>query len=329
MTSLGAESPRLTPSEAFGALGNEMRMEILQTLGEANEPLSFSTLRKRLGRPASNQFNYHLDKLVGHFVRQTDDGYELQVAGERVIGAVLSGVVTESPTVEPTELDERCYHCGTPIWIDYRDQKVAIYCPGCPGNYEPSEDVLVERLGDEELAAKLGVKEIYPFPPALVSGRSPAEIHLASVRWFHLDMLSWGVDVCPRCSATLDSSVEICETHAATDGPCAECGNLQAVIDTTTCTNCNFSLEGLFSYRLFSHTSMLDFITDHGLNPIAPTSPETFWGYFTPYDEKIVSADPFEARFTFTIDEDAITLTVDDDLSVVNVTRHDAGESIC
>lgn len=34
------------------------------------------------------------------------------------------------------------------------------------------------------------------------------------------------------------------------------------------------------------------------------------------------------ATGSFTFDEDAITLTVDDDLSVVTVMRHDAGESV-
>ncbi|MDY6764216.1 MAG: hypothetical protein SV377_00765 [Halobacteria archaeon] len=89
----------------------------------------------------------------------------------------------------------------------------------------------------------------------------------------------------------------------------------------TTCTNCNYSKSGLFSYRLFCDRAMLDFITDHGLNPVAPTSPEAFWGYFTPYNEEITSTDPFEARFTFTIDGDSITLTVNDDLDVVDVER--------
>jgi hypothetical protein len=316
----------LSPDEAFSVLGHETRLKIVQALGEADGPLHFTGLRERVGFEQGRQFNYHLEKLVGHFIRKSDAGYELTQHGSHLYQVVLSGALTRSPTVEPTELDERCYHCDSPIWIDYHNQQAAIYCAGCRGNFEPTEGVLVERLGDEGLATKLGVKAIDPFPPALVSGRSPAEIHLASVAWFHLDMLSWGVGMCPRCSATLDVSVEVCETHAATDGPCAECGNLQAVIDTSTCTNCNFSLGGMFSYRLFSHTSMLDFITDHGLNPIAPTSPETFWGHFTPYEEEVLSTDPFEARFTFTVDSDAITLTVDDDLVVVDTMRHDISE---
>lgn len=328
MTNTGDEmtSP-LTPSEAFSVLGNETRLEILQTLGEADEPLPFTALRKRLGNPVSSQYNYHLDRLVGHFIRQSDGCYELTSMGERVIEAILAGSVTESPTVEPTELDERCYHCGTPIWIDYKDQTAFIYCNGCSGNYQISDDVLVDRLGSEERAAEFAVKTSNCFPPTLVNGRSASEMRQAGTAWFHLDMFSWGIDLCPRCSAVLDPSVELCETHDATEGVCEKCGNLQATILVTSCTNCHYSKEGLFSYRLFSHTAMLDFITDHGFNPIAPDSPEAFWGYFTPYDEEILSTDPFKARFTFTIERDALTLTVDDDLNVVDTTRHDTSET--
>jgi hypothetical protein len=38
-------------------------------------------------------------------------------------------------------------------------------------------------------------------------------------------------------------------------------------------------------------------------------------------EEDVISVDPFEARFTFTIDGDAITLTVDEDLTVTAVHR--------
>lgn len=314
------------PSEAFSTLGNETRMEILQALGEADEPLSFSTLRKRLGRPASSQFNYHLNKLVGHFVRQTDDGYELRGPGERVIQAVLSGAVTESPTVDPTELDEQCYHCGSRIWTDYQDGRGFIYCPNCSGNYEIPEDILVERLGEDQ-AAEFGVKSTHVFPPALVKGRSASEMRRVEAARFQLDIASWGIDLCPRCCASLEPSVAVCDIHDTSEGLCAECGNLQATMFETSCTNCTYSKSGLFSYRLLSHTAMLDFITDHGLNPVAPEAPEEFWGYFTPYEEDIASVEPFEARFTFTIDQDAITLTVDDDLSVVSVTRYEGTAS--
>jgi hypothetical protein len=92
------DSERLSPDDAFATLGNETRLGILQTLGRAGEDLSFSVLRDRVGVEDSGQFNYHLEQLVGHFVRKTEDGYQLRRAGRRVVEAVLSGAVTDAPT---------------------------------------------------------------------------------------------------------------------------------------------------------------------------------------------------------------------------------------
>ena len=45
------------------------------------------------------------------------------------------------------------------------------------------------------------------------------------------------------------------------------------------------------------------------------------------YDEEVRSVDPFEARFTFTAGDEALTLTVDDDLSVVDAIRRASSET--
>lgn len=71
----GPEDSGLPPDEAFAVLGDESRIDILKSLGEANDQLSFSELYERVDTPDSGQFSYHLDKLLGHFVRKTDDGY--------------------------------------------------------------------------------------------------------------------------------------------------------------------------------------------------------------------------------------------------------------
>ena len=56
------------------------------------------------------------------------------------------------------------------------------------------------------------------------------------------------------------------------------------------------------------------FMTEHGIDPIHP---EAF--HLTGFEETVHSVDPFEGEFTFRVDGDAITLTVDDDLDVVVV----------
>lgn len=72
-------------ANALTALASEHRIEILRVLAEADEPLSFSDLRKSIGMYDTGRFNYHLTELCGRFVRNTNNGYELGHAGERVV----------------------------------------------------------------------------------------------------------------------------------------------------------------------------------------------------------------------------------------------------
>jgi DNA-binding transcriptional ArsR family regulator len=74
-------------TEALGALASEHRIAILRALAAAEEPLPFSRLRERVEMRDTGRFNYHLNELLGRFVRETDGGYELGHAGERVVVA--------------------------------------------------------------------------------------------------------------------------------------------------------------------------------------------------------------------------------------------------
>lgn len=306
----GSDDTTLAPDDAFAVLGNETRMEILQTLGAADSPLPFSELRGRVGMLDSGRFNYHLDELVGHFVDRTEDGYELQRAGERVIEAVLSGAVTETPEIEPTLIDQSCQYCGGPVGVRYRDEQVTVFCTECTGIYGDS-------VGEDD-HGHLGTLFL---PPAGVEGRAAADLHRAAYIWGGLATMAAVSGVCPRCSAAIDESIDICEDHKVIDGVCESCERRYAVHAEFECTNCIYERSGAFGVALLTNTELVAFLTTHGINPVMPSSQSAI-GVVTDYDEEVVSIDPFEARFTFTIDGDALTLTVDDDLSVVDVTRN-------
>lgn len=92
---------------------------------------------------------------------------------------------------------------------------------------------------------------------------------------------------------------------------------------TTDCTNCISTYRGAFVLRLGATTDFLAFLTTHGINPFSPTP--DFRRVAIDYEEDLLSVDPFRANFTFTIDDDARTLTVDDDLNVIDITETDPG----
>lgn len=95
--------------EALELLANEHRLAILRTLADADGPLAFSELRKRIGMRDTGRFNYHLSELQGRFVRQHDGRYELGPAGERLI---LAAADLDAETLGEGAGSGACPVCG-------------------------------------------------------------------------------------------------------------------------------------------------------------------------------------------------------------------------
>lgn len=314
----GDDSTPLSPDGAFSVLGNEIRIQILQTLGEANGSLSFTELRNRIGLRRGGQFNYHLDQLVGHFVSKSEDGYALRRQGSRIVQALLSGAVTEDPRIKPTLLDNDCYHCGAPVLLKYSEH-LAIFCSNCGGNFQLPADLMSNDAA--QFSGVDGYLGGYEIPPAGIKGRSLAELFRAATTWANVENLTASADLCPRCSAKIKLSVLICESHGTTDEICSDCNARQRVQLSRQCQNCPYARLSFISRGLLANTDFLNFITDHGLNPVDSDSPWHLEALLATPTEDIRSIEPFEARFTFTIDDDSITLTVDNNLAVVEATR--------
>lgn len=305
----GGESG-LPPNEAFAVLGHETRIRILRTLGEADGPLSFTELRDRLGIRQGGQFNYHLEKVVGHFVSKMDEGYRLDTAGRRVVEAVLSGAVTESPVVARTRIDWPCELCGAPVEVAYEQERVERYCTECAGTYgEPTRPAQ---------STEHGYLGAFSLPTAGFPGRSPLELQQAAAVWGHLEVLMAIVGVCPRCSARVEYSLRVCEEHDTTDERCDRCDNRHAVWLTLDCPNCIYDLRTAVGGMLVVETELQEFLAARGLNLLSPSSryPGVVWDF----EEEVLGTDPLRARYTFTVDRDAISLTIDEELDVVDVT---------
>lgn len=306
----GGEGTTLAPDDAFAVLANETRMEMLRVLADEGGTLPFSELRSRVGMRDSGQFHYHLDKLTGHFIRKTDDGYDIRMRGRRVIQAVLSGAVTDAPELERTEIDMSCPYCDAPIEVRFTEEQVRAYCTTCTGTF-----------GSEE--GHLGTVFL---PPAGIQGRTPLEILEAALTWGNLEWLAGASGLCPRCSAPIDTSVTVCEDHDTNNGVCDRCNRYHQVRCDSVCTNCIYSFGGAFALQFGTDPDFLSFQIDHDLNPISPEQVSTFMTMTLDYEEEVSSMEPFEARFTFTLDEEALSLTVDDNLNVIDATRHETQE---
>lgn len=317
------DRPTLSPEEAFDVLGSEKRLEILRTLVEAGRPLTFSALLERVSTRDSGQFNYHLDKLKGHFIMKAEDGYVVREEGRRVIQAVLSGAITEHPVLQPTPIDEPCPHCDDRPVVAFHQGRVEQYCHGCTGHYDH------EATSDELIGSRqFGYLGSYSLPPAGLRGRTANEVQQAALTWGTLEYLALASGLCPRCSAALARSADICEGHEATSELCDQCGNRHVVQFQTRCSNCFFEQDGAFALALMANSDVLEFLLTHGINPVKPQSYEEFDAALMDYGEEVRSVDPLDASFTFTVDGDSLTLTVSDEHSVTDATSGDASESL-
>lgn len=271
-------------------------------------------MRQRANGADFSNLHYHLDKLVGHFVRKTDHGYDLYDAGRRVVEAVLSGAVTDTPLIEPTRTTNQCPFCSAPVAVGFQHGRVELTCTECPG--------LVKFAGSQgKRFTEYGTLGFFLFPPAGVHGRSPEGILEAAWTWRHSDFLSDSSGVCSRCSASLEYSVNVCENHDATEGFCEQCGRRYAMEFNIHCRNCNYNPTSIAPGILLANTELLAFLTTRGINPVAPDKFDRAIRVLAHYDEEVVSTRPFKARFTFTADGDSLTLTLDDTLSVIDVTE--------
>lgn len=178
----------IDPAEAFSLLGNATRLEVVTTLRDSSvkTPLPFSRLYDRIDIDDSAQFNYHVQRLVPHFVSKTDDGYELTSAGRRIARAVAAGTYTQSSTLEPFQIDGTCYACGA---------------ASLRASYDEDELFRIECRDCDELI--LGVRA----PPSLVRGRTPEAFVEAFDRWSQSQVTQAVRGLCPDCGGAVEPGV--------------------------------------------------------------------------------------------------------------------------
>lgn len=175
---------RLAPEDAFAVVGHEIRMDVLVALWRAEEPLAYSELQDAVGVEDNGRFNYHLKQLVGHFVGNVDDEYELLYPGHRILDAMRTGAFHESATVDPVPVEGSCPRCGGDLTFEYDRHFGRVECGNCDLNVVES-----------------------PFLPAAVEGRAPEAVPSAFDRHVKRFFRAAASDVCPMCTGPLTTSL--------------------------------------------------------------------------------------------------------------------------
>lgn len=284
----GLVAERLPPEDAFDMLSHGTRFRILETLNEAGEPLGFADLRERVGVADPGQFNYHLGKLVGRFVSDGDDGYELTAAGGRVVGAVLSGGYTKALDAEPIRTGVPCVTCESEMELRFEGEKIEVECPACEETYTNN-----------------------PIPAGIFEDVTAAEAPAVLDRWLKRLHSTADYGFCPNCDGQLERRVLVPDGE---NGPDAIDVDEEATV-RYECGRCGFSWYSSFPFAVLLHPAVVGMFHDHGVD--VRTTP--FWDLdgLDVDAATVESRDPIRVDVRVDLDEETVVFTFDDDLDVV------------
>lgn len=290
----------LSLDDALTIIGERTRANIIIELGQARttdptvpNTLGFSGLMKRVGIEDSGRFNYHLNKLVGTFVKKSDDGYLLRLPGQLLYQAIIAGTFTDRHAIDPFPVDD-CPDCDGGLWAAYHpDHLLTVECVGC------------ETLFDA-----------IHFPVRGVRDRSNEELlDVAYQRRYHkVAVMRRGV--CHSCGSgvqrALESSASITYGSRSVD----EIAGLETY-GMLECTGCNGSLVGHPTNIALTAPAVIGFFADHDRD----VARSRWW------DDPIVVAregievcqeKPRTVTMAFDIDNDRLRIVLDSELQVID-----------
>jgi RNase P subunit RPR2 len=272
---------------AFEPLSDETRLRIMHTLAKqyreepANPTMGFGELRKAVGRRDSGNFNYHLDKLRGQFIENTDDGYRLSPAGHEVISAVVAGTYDDHEPLGPIELPEDCPVCGSTLTARYESGLLRVACEQ-----------------DHQFRNTL--------PRRAVEDRSLEEIvHVMTLKT-QQDLERVVEKVCPRCYAPLDWDVDVTELVGVPEV-------------TTQCSRCGTVAEVPVAAAVINHPDVVAFYADHDVDVRhRPLWAPVLWNAVS---VEVASENPLEIAVSVQLEGEKLVATLDDSLDVRSVER--------
>lgn len=131
--------------------------------------------------------------------------------------------------------------------------------------------------------------------------------------------------VCPDCSGTVTTTINVCEAHETPDETvCGHCGSLWEIQTIFVCDVCKFAWITPAWGPIFTEVAVLAFFHDHGLDPRALFDVS----FYSASNKRIfdaikqVNVSEEERRrlaVTVELDGDRLEVTLDEEASVVDV----------
>ena len=289
------------PGDVFAALADEIRVAILQSLRARPESTaSFSTLQDAVEIEDSGRFNYHLGKLIGRFIRKTDNGYELTQAGKSIVGAIESGAYTTNSEISPIRLDESCRFCGATQHLSYRNEYVSVECDSCHAAYD------------------------FAVPPVVFAKCDSAEIPDLASRHLRTIIQLQYAGFCSFCNGRItqtvgplsefDSTAILPDEHLEEDASLRESPAVEF-----DCQQCGATAFSGIGDVLLDHPSVIGFYDDHGIN----LRERHCWAFPSAdgFDVDVLRDSPFRLEVTYSCGGESLSVRVDEQLAVLGTER--------
>jgi DNA-binding transcriptional ArsR family regulator len=278
-----------TGTELFEEVGEPTRASILRTLARShgetprNPGLSFSELCERVGHGDSGNFSYHLDRLRGRFVEETDGGYVLTLAGLRVVGAlVAAGPAVEDVDEESEPVGDACPICGGELVAGYEERFFRVSCSS--DHYFPSTLL----------------------PPASAEGRSTEALIELATKTTRNDVELLRQEACPHCYGTVEFSIL---EEPVPDSPVS-------YRYRSACARCGMAYGGPVAIAVLGDPDVVAYFAGREVD--ATTEP--YWRFDVWSDDAVTveSEDPLRLNVAVIHDVGRIDVTVDDDGAVLS-----------
>ena len=225
-------------SDAFAALGDETRVDVLRALVDARREtpedpeLTFSELQSRVGVADSGRFNYHLGKLRGRYVEVEDGAYALTYAGREVAGAILAGTVDPELELGPERIEDPCPICGTPLVATYERGELRV---ACENDHTPM---------------------LTTVPPAAADDRSLRELLRLTAREAYADLELVAAGVCHQCYGHVNRWIDALE----------DADSFADYAYRTRCERCGKKTDSTAPVVVLRHPAFVSFCDDRGVD---------------------------------------------------------------
>lgn len=270
---------RQPTAAVFKMLASDIRVEILETLGDPpGRAMSFSDLYECVSVADSGNFNYHLDELLGTFVRKDDEQYLLSHAGEQVFGAIEAGTYQAEATVDPTAFGGTCQLCGGDMVFEYAQERAKVFCRACEKG------------------------RAFPFPPARLADYEVDELPAASARWYRTTVKRVLDGFCPVCAGQMEGEL----VHGARTAESPP----EPAMASFDCANCGKTVPLSAATIATFHPIVEGFLFEHGFDTRRSPHSEV-WDALDDSSERTRSQDPLSVEVSFTHDGERVSGVVD------------------